>query len=173
MDLIKKSWFSLLEENSKLDNTKKFFQNEEKKQKKKIRPKKGKFKVKQIECIRDSLTHTFPFLRHSLKMNTENSFITLHWCYKKALRSFPAIMEPVLKQLFIQGSTGRNIPKSHTPLLKNLLNQFCFHTFYRPENLENILLFAYSSFSEKSCIKLKKNQLEECLFSLKLHNVDV
>ena len=64
MDLIKKSWFSLLEENSKLDNTKKFFQNEEKKQKKKIRSKKEKFKVKQIECIRDSLTHTFPFLRN-------------------------------------------------------------------------------------------------------------
>ena len=66
-----------MEEKSKVDNTKKFFQNEEKKQKKKMRSKKEKFKVKQT----DSLTYTFPFSKNTWKMNTENSFINLKYTF--------------------------------------------------------------------------------------------
>ena len=70
-----------MEEKSKVDNTKKFFQNEEKKQKKKMRSKKEKFKVKQTECFRDSLTYTLPFSKNTWKMNTENSFINLTYTF--------------------------------------------------------------------------------------------
>ena len=101
MDLIKKSWFSLLEEKSKVDNTKKFLQNEEKKQKKKMRSKEEKFKVKQIECFPDSLTDTFHFRKIVRKRTPKFFHHSIVVSQKDDAKIFAVIMELVLKQLLM------------------------------------------------------------------------